>query len=71
MTIAINDFALDADAQERVANAKAYLGSSAQKSYQSQRILNDKDDVILNLLSGIKKIRSERGALVGKILSER
>jgi hypothetical protein len=67
----INDFVLDADAQERVTKAKAYLGSSAQKSYQSQRILNEKDDVILNLISGIKKMRSDRGALVGKILSER
>ena len=67
----INDFVLDADAQERVTKAKAYLGSSAQKSYLSQRILNEKDDVILNLISGIKKMRSDRGALVGKILSER
>jgi hypothetical protein len=67
----INDFVLDADAQERVTKAKAYLESSAQKSYQSQRILNEKDDVILNLISGIKKMRSDRGALVGKILSER
>ena len=67
----INDFVLDADAQERVTKAKAYLGSSAQKCYQSQRILNEKDDVILNLISGIKKMRSDRGALVGKILSER
>ena len=67
----INDFVLDADAQERVTKAKAYLGSPAQKIYQSQRILNEKDDVILNLISGIKKMRSDRGALVGKILSER
>lgn len=68
----INDFALDADAQERVMKAKAYLGSPAQKIYQSQRILdNNKDDVILSLMSGIKKMHSNRGALVGKILSEK
>ena len=56
----INNFSSE-ESRSRAAAALAFYSSQARKLYSGQRIKNDKDDLSLSIVTGIKKLQGERG----------